>query len=260
MEVTLAQGIWITIMAFICGIDFSLEAFFWFRPIIAAFFTGIILGDVQLGLAAGAITELAYVGLLTIGGTVPPNPLMAGIMTVIIAYTTGSSPEAALALSLPFALLMQWINIFYHSAFSVFLVPVLDRKAAEADTNGFTRAVMLGAIIVGLTYAVVTFVSAYVAQEPIARFVTSFPTWFVHGFEICGQLLPGVGLALLLRTMLTGDNAPFLFIGFLMATYLELGNVLPVAIAGTVAAVLVYKSEKKSAQLRTEGGGPDEGI
>lgn len=48
--------------------------------------TGIILGDFKLGLQAAAITELSYLGLSTVGGTVPPNALIAGLMTVVLAY------------------------------------------------------------------------------------------------------------------------------------------------------------------------------
>ena len=58
---------------------------------------------------AGAIAELSYLGLTTVGGTVPPNALIAGLMTVVLAYKSGVSAETALGLSLPFALLMQWI-------------------------------------------------------------------------------------------------------------------------------------------------------
>lgn len=259
MEVTLQQGILLSLMALVCGIDFALEGIFIFRPIMASFFAGIILGDVQLGLAAGAITELSYIGLLTIGGTVPPNPLMAGIMTVVIAHTAGTSAETALALSLPFALLMQWITISFHSLYSGLMGP-LDRKAAEADTKGFTRIVLLAGVAVGVAYAIVTFLSAYVAQEPITRFVNSFPVWFIHGFEVSGGLLPAVGLGLLLRTMLKKDNVVFLFIGFLMVTYLDLGNILPVAIAGVVAAYLSYSSDKRNTPSNTGGGISDDGI
>lgn len=45
---------------------------------------------------------------------------MAGIMTVVIAHTTGHSPATAIGLALPFSILMQYIILFYYSAFSVF--------------------------------------------------------------------------------------------------------------------------------------------
>ena len=47
------------------------------------FVTGLVLGDWKLGLEAGAIAELSYLGLTTVGGTVPPNALIAGLMTVV---------------------------------------------------------------------------------------------------------------------------------------------------------------------------------
>ena len=54
MQITLIQGLLIALVVFICATDKHMEAFMWFRPLVVAFFTGIILGDVSLGLKAGA--------------------------------------------------------------------------------------------------------------------------------------------------------------------------------------------------------------
>lgn len=85
MQITLIQGILIAVVVFICAFDKHIESLMWFRPLVVAFFTGIILGDVSLGLQAGAVAELSYLGLLTVGGTVPPDPLFAGLMTTVLA-------------------------------------------------------------------------------------------------------------------------------------------------------------------------------
>jgi len=50
MQITLMQGILLAIMTIIVGLDFFVEAFFVFRPLMVSTFTGIILGDVVLGL------------------------------------------------------------------------------------------------------------------------------------------------------------------------------------------------------------------
>ncbi len=60
MQITLIQGLLIALVVFICAMDKHMEAFMWFRPLVVAFFTGIILGDISLGLKAGAIAELSY--------------------------------------------------------------------------------------------------------------------------------------------------------------------------------------------------------
>ena len=70
MQITLVQGLLIALLVFICAIDKHMETFMWFRPLVVAFFTGIILGDVRLGMQAGAVAELSYLGLLTAGSPV----------------------------------------------------------------------------------------------------------------------------------------------------------------------------------------------
>ena len=60
MEITLnyRDSCW-PVMAIIVGLDFFLEAFFIFRPLMVSTFTGLILGDVvPWGLKVGALIEL----------------------------------------------------------------------------------------------------------------------------------------------------------------------------------------------------------
>lgn len=78
MTVTLGEGLLVSLFALIAGIDFWLEGFYIFRPMIVCTVTGFLLGDLKLGIIAGGLTELAFAGLTPVGGTQPPNPIMAG--------------------------------------------------------------------------------------------------------------------------------------------------------------------------------------
>ena len=60
----------------------------------------------MFGLKVGALIELAFAGLTPAGGTQPPNPVFAGLMGVVLAYTAGCSPEQELGLFLPFSFFM----------------------------------------------------------------------------------------------------------------------------------------------------------
>ncbi|MEF9919919.1 MAG: PTS sugar transporter subunit IIC [Erysipelotrichaceae bacterium] len=262
LEITLIQGILLAVVAFICGVDQCWEAFYWFRPMVVAFFAGIVLGDMKLGIAAGAVSELSYLGLLTVGGTVPPDPLMAGMMTVVIAYTTGKSAETALGLSLPFALLAQWMGIFFNTVYAGFMKP-LEKAAAEFKFNKFKNTVYLAIVIKAGCTALLVFLAAYGLQEPIANFVNAFPEKLINGFKIAGGMLPAVGLGLLLMVMLKKENAPYLFIGFLIATFTNVGNVLPIAVAGVAIAYIDYMYDQRMAKASPaidEGGSDDDGI
>ena len=137
-EITLLQGLSSAALVFVLGIDFWLEALFLFRPIIVCTLTGAILGDIQTGLITGGLTELAFAGLTPAGGVQPPNPIMAGLMTTVIAWSTGVDAKNGNWSCLPFSLLMQYVILFFYSAFSLFMTKA-DKCAKEADTAAFSR-------------------------------------------------------------------------------------------------------------------------
>lgn len=274
MQITLVQGLLMLLVGFICSIDQQTEAFYWFRPMVASFFTGIVLGDVTLGVQCGAVAELAYLGMTNVGGTVPPDPLFAGIMTVVLAYTTAQTPEAALGLSYPFALLAQALGILFKTVYS-FVPHKLDGYAAEGNVKAFNGLIVIVTVVQSLIMGVVIFLCVYALQVPIQMFVESFPTWVTHGFEIAGGVLPAVGLAMLLLTTLKPETYPYLFIGFIAESILAsivtadgdavFSNVLPIAILGAALAAINYAYEKKIDETAAKvsaisDGGDHDGI
>lgn len=262
-SITFDQGLILTVMSVVVGIDFWLESLYLFRPIIVCTLTGIILGDLQTGLVAGGLTELAFAGLTPAGGTQPPNPVLAGIMTTVIAHTTGIDPQAAIGVALPFSILMQYIILFYYSVFSLFMGKA-DKYAENADTSAFLRLNLLMTAIVAITYGVVVFFSAYVAQDAMQMLVTSMPAWLTHGFEIAGGILPAVGFGMLLTVMLKTQYVPYLIIGFVMASFVNFPNLLPVALVGTALAIYEYYNSKQLQSIASnhimKGRDENEGI
>ncbi|MDO4664177.1 MAG: PTS galactosamine transporter subunit IIC [Erysipelotrichaceae bacterium] len=244
MEITLLQGILLSVMAIIVGLDFFLEAFFIFRPLIVSTLTGIILGDVTLGLKVGALIELAFAGLTPAGGTQPPNPVFAGLMGTVLAYTTGCAPEAALGLCLPFSFLGQYVILFFYSAFSFFMGKA-DKAAAEGDTKTIRNINFTTMAIVSLSYGLLAFLCAYLAQQPMQAFVNSLPAVFTHGLEVAGGILPAVGFGMLLRVMMKAKYIPYFIAGFLMACFIDMPNLLPVALLGTIFALIDFFGAKQ---------------
>ncbi len=248
MTISLMQGIGLAIMAIIVGVDFWLEGLFIFRPIIVSTLTGMILGDVQLGLVTGGITELAFAGLTPAGGTQPPNPVLAGVMTTVIAYTTGTAAGASMALALPFSFLMQYIILFCYSSFSFFMKGA-DEAAERGDTKKIVNINITCTAIIALLYGIIVFLCAYVAQDGMRVLVEVLPEWLTHGFEVAGGVLPAVGFAMLLKVMLKGEFLPFLLIGFVISCFLDYSNLLPIAVIGVALALFVYNIDKDKAEL-----------
>ncbi|KRM07155.1 MAG: PTS galactosamine transporter subunit IIC [Liquorilactobacillus ghanensis] len=251
MTITLVQGLLIALLAMITGLDCWLQAFFIFRPIIVCTLTGLILGDLRLGVIAGGLTELAFAGLTPAGGTQPPNTVLCGIMTVVIAATNNTSPATAIGLSLPFAMLMQYILLFYYSSFSLFMSK-FDKYAAEGNAQKFKRLNFVPLIIVTLSFGIFAFLSAYAAQAPMHALVNSMPQWLTHGFELAGGILPAVGFAMLLKVMLKPRYFPYLLLGFVIASMISFSNVLPVALIGGVFAAIEYFRTREVSDLKEQ--------
>ncbi len=143
---------------------------------------------------------MAFAGLTPAGGVQPPNPIMAGLMTTVIAWSTGVDAKTAIGLGLPFSLLMQYVILFFYSAFSLFMTKA-DKCAKEADTAAFSRLNWTTMLIVASAYAVIAFLCTYLAQGAMQALVKAMPAWLTHGFEVAGGILPAVGFGLLLRVM-----------------------------------------------------------
>lgn len=227
--------------------------FFWFRPIIIGTITGAILGDLQIGIIGGGIAELAFAGLTPAGGTQPPNPILAGIMTPVLAHTTGVGAEQALALALPFSFLMQYVVLMFWSGYSM-LMPVYDRYAKTGNTRKFELLAFGSLLFVGIVYAAIVFLCTYSAQDFMRSAVEMMPSWLTHGFEIIGSILPAIGFAMLLRIMLKKWLIPYLIFGFVFASFIPFGNLLPLAVVAVGMAMIEYnKKDSQESEVEEDG-------
>ena len=180
-------------------------------------------------------------------------------MSVVLAYVAGQTPEAAMALALPFSFLMQYVILFCYNAFSFFMKGA-DKAAAEADVNAIYKTNIACTLIIACLYGVIVFLCAYAAQGAMAAFVEMLPAWLTHGFEVAGGILPAVGFAMLLKAMLKGEFVPYLLIGFVIACFLDFSNLLPIAVVGVALALISYNFENKAAVNTVVAEGEEDGI
>lgn len=256
MQITLVQGLLIALVVFVCAIDKYMETFMWFRPLVIAFFTGLVLGDVPLGLQAGAVAELSYLGLLTVGGTVPPDPLFAGLMTTVLAYTTGQNVNTMLSIAVVFALVGQWIGTATNTLYAGFL-PRIDRDAAAGNEKGITRAVFVSWGLYAALFALAAFAAVYLLQAPLAAVIGLFPERLLHGLEIAGGLMPAVGMALLLAVMLKKENVAYFLVGFVIMVITDCRNILPIAIIAGCLAWMDYTRSRELNRIADAAAAPE---
>ena len=241
MEITAFQGILIGLVTAFCYSGMLL-GIYTNRAIVMAFFVGLILGDIPTALTFGALAELAYMGFgVGAGGTVPPNPVGPGIVGTIMVITLkdqGITPENALALSFPFAVLFQFVTTFLYTFFAG--NPKMAEKAIEHSTY-------LGLAVSGFVIGILSALS----RPALEAFVNALPKWLISGFGVAGGLIPAIGFAMILSVMLKKELTPYVILGYVCVAYLELPT-MAVALIGTVFGLIAYyQNANKPAVVET---------
>ncbi len=120
----LSQGPWL----------FGLGFFTIYRPLAAGFVVGLILGDPAKGTLVGAAINLAYLGFISAGGSLPGDPALAGWVGTTLALAGNLEYGQALALAVPIGLLGTVIWNFRMTgdvAFLHYAEPGVRRKATS---------------------------------------------------------------------------------------------------------------------------------
>lgn len=75
------------------------------QPLVIGLVTGLILGDITSGVRMGAHLQLVFLGVMGIGGTLPPDANTGTLIGTAFAITLKQDIEVALAFAIPVAML-----------------------------------------------------------------------------------------------------------------------------------------------------------
>lgn len=233
------------------------------RALFISFGVGLILGDLKTAVIFGATAELAFMGFgVGPGGSTPPNPLGPGIVGTIMAISMHNlTPSAALTLSYPFAIIVPFVITFIFTVNSGSMESA--KKAIQEGKyhkfNFLSNVTLWGFML----FAFVFGVAATLSTSALRAFVDAIPTWLMNGLSVAGGLLPAVGFALILSTMIKKEYIPALILGYVCVAYLQI-PVIGLAFVGAVLAFNNYFNGKRAQNDNNtaveEDGGIEDGI
>lgn len=218
------------------------------RPLISCTIVGLLLGDLQTGLAVGASIELMSLGLVVIGAAAPPDMNMAAIICAAFAILTDASVETALALAVPIAVLGQMLGVVMRTILSN-LTHVADKAI---DEGNFQRArsmhIVWGTLLYALMYFVPIFLAVFLGTDVVQKLVEVIPGWLTDGLNLGSKFLTAYGIALLMSSMLNKNLTVYFLLGFFLVGYLGL-NMTAIAIFAAILAFIL-------SELRFRGSAP----
>lgn len=214
-----------------------------YDPIVAGLITGIVTGNVPLGLAVGGTLELMSLGLWTYGGATIPDFFTGAVIgtavgalskqPLLVAITEG------LAVAVPVALFMTQLDILGRAATTIFIHGA-DRFAAKQDERGVSLMHALGNIPWGLSRAIPIFFAIWLGAGPLQLLMTKIPSWLTAGLSTMGHILPALGFGILLTYLPFKKWWAFFVLGFVLYGYLKI-PLIGIALAA-LAIVLIYNS------------------
>ncbi|HEY8346446.1 MAG TPA: PTS sugar transporter subunit IIC [Symbiobacteriaceae bacterium] len=246
MEITVIQAALIAFFTYLGSLGSAL--FFghsggWYvfgRPLIAGAVVGIILGDVPTGIMMGAAIQALYIGVLAVGGTIPADAAFAGYLGTALAMAAGASTEVAIALAVPFGMVGQaaWQIL---SVGNAAWAHYADRLAEKGDLDGVTRIDYLAQSGAFLLRFIPAFLIVYYGSAFADSLLAAIPPLVSQMLSVLGNMLPAVGLAILLKQTANRDWLLSAFLlGYALVAYLKL-SVVAVAVLAAVVAVFHYQ-------------------
>lgn len=241
----LLVGLW----AGLAGIDQFNGLTHLHRPIVTGPIVGLILGDLTLGLVAGATLELVWAGMVPLAGAQPPNVVIGGVIGTAFAILTGQDPQVAVGIAVPFAVAAQAIITLIFTAFSP-IMHKMDTHARNAHPAGIDRLNYAQPLLLFVFFFTIAFLPIFFGAQQAANIVDLLPEWLINGLAVAGGIMPAIGFAMLLNIMFKWVYAPFFAFGFVAVAY---GNlpILAVAIVGVAIAMYDYFSGGSKRTLET---------
>lgn len=205
------------------------------KPLVAGTVVGIILGDPVQGCIIGATINLPYIAFISAGGTVPVDPGIAGTLGTALALASGVSPSVATTIAVPIGLLGTIIWVI-HMTVDVYFVHMCDKAAEEGDLDKISFLhVVPPQIFMFLICVIPVTLGAYYGGDTVKTLVDALSGKPLHILEVIGQMLPALGIAMVLRSITRQGSLLLFLAGFLMHMYLEL-DIIAIALFAAIIA------------------------
>lgn len=211
------------------------------RPIVIGPLVGLLLGDIQTGLMIGASLETIFMGVVNIGGASSAEPGLATALAAAFAINLGGGVEVALPIAIPLGIIGLQVKTLLYVAVVGPFASRFDKFAAEGNEKGIVR---LHFGLWGLQWAIyslIPFFAILFGSKATQRVLEMIPDVIIHGLSVAGNLLPAVGMAMLMKILWDNHVSAFYFLGFLIVAYFKVPLIAVAVLAIIVAATVAQR-------------------
>lgn len=208
------------------------------RPIVIGPLVGLLLGDIQTGLLIGASLETIFMGVVNIGGASSAEPGLATALAAAFAINLGGGVEVALPIAIPLGIIGLQVKTLLYVAVVGLFASRFDKMAEEANERGIIRLHFGLWALQWAIYSLIPFFAILFGSKATQNVLEMIPDVIINGLSVAGNLLPAVGMAMLMKILWDNNVSAFYFLGFLIVAYFKI-PLIAVAVLGVIIAVTI---------------------
>lgn len=209
--------------------------------IFAGLVSGLVMGDLGVGLTIGASMQLTVLGVGTFGGASRIDANSGTVLATAFAVASGMKADTAVAtIGVSVATLMVYTDVLGRFL-TTYFAHRIDTHVENFNYKAIERNYLLGALPWALSRALPVFLALAFGEGAVKALVDLLQNdlkWLGDGLQLAGKMLPGVGFAILLRYLPVKKHFPYLILGFTLTALLTtiFSNIS--SIAGTVGKLV----------------------
>ena len=194
-------------------------------------------------------------GVVNIGISSTAEPaLAAGLANCFLQFNLGGNVGTIIPIVFPHwqCLDLQLMNFY----FSLFVIGPCAPKFEELAKEGKDKEITI--LHFGLwfvhyaLYALIPFFAVLFGSDAVQRILEMIPDVIMNGLTVAGNMLPAVGMAMLLQMLWDNKIAIYFLLGFILVAYLDL-PLIAIAVLGTIIAVV---TAQRDMQLKNNQAAP----
>lgn len=222
------------------------------RPIVICSLTGLVMGNFEMGLKIGGSLELAWLGLIYYGVSMPAEVVTGSAVGTYYAISTGNGFDVAVAIALPAGMLASYVSTLYNGVGSA-IVGITDKYAENGEIEKINRVHILYGTLKCIVMSLVVVIFIVAGNDVIQNLINAIPDRLMTGLGVASGILPAVGFAMLLNIMWDKRYLPLFFAGFVLTSYFSIDSI---ALSVIVLCLALFKmfNTKDSANSNNDGG------
>lgn len=209
------------------------------RPIVIGPLLGLLLGDIQTGLLIGASLETIFMGVVNIGGASSAEPGLATALATAFAIQLHAGAAVAIPIAVPLGIIGLQIKTLLYVAIVGPFATKFDRMAENGDEKGIARLHYGLWVLQWFIYALIPFFAILFGSEATQHLLEKIPEVIVHGLSLAGNLLPAVGMAMLLKILWDEKLFVYFMMGFVLLAYFQTPLIAVAVIAVIIAVITI---------------------